>query len=79
MGTVGKFGAYLSKVEGKQPGDPDAAARLILDLIAEEKPPFRLVIGQYATNMFGRKLASSEAELNAWKERGLATDFPAGQ
>ena len=78
-GTVGKFGAYLSKVEGKQPGDPDAAARLILDLIAEEKPPFRLVIGQYATNMFGRKLASSEAELNAWKERGLATDFPAGQ
>jgi NAD(P)-dependent dehydrogenase (short-subunit alcohol dehydrogenase family) len=78
-GTVGKFGAYLSKVEGKQPGDPDAAARLILDLIAEEKPPFRLVIGQYATNMFGRKLSSLEAELNAWKERGLATDFPAGQ
>ena len=78
-GTVGKFGAYLSKVEGKQPGDPDAAARLILDLIAEEKPPFRLVIGQYAANMFARKLASSEAELNSWKERGLATDFPAGQ
>jgi len=77
--TVGKFGAYLSKVEGKQPGDPDAAARLILDLLDEEKPPFRLVLGQYATTMFARKLASSEAELNAWKERGLATDFPAGQ
>jgi NAD(P)-dependent dehydrogenase (short-subunit alcohol dehydrogenase family) len=77
--TVGKFGAYLAKVEGKQPGDPVAASRLILDLLDEEKPPFRIVIGQYATAMFGRKLASAEAELNAWKERGLATDFPAGQ
>jgi NAD(P)-dependent dehydrogenase (short-subunit alcohol dehydrogenase family) len=76
--TVGKFGAYLTKVNGKQPGDPVAASRLILDLITEEKPPFRLVIGHYATSMMTKKLASSSAELEAWKERGLATDFPAG-
>jgi len=25
-----------------------------------------------------KKIASSGAELAAWKERGLATDFPAG-
>ena len=77
-GTVGKFGAYLAKVDGKQPGDPVAAARLILDLLNEENPPFRLVIGQYATTMLAKKLASSGAELAAWKDRGLATDFPAG-
>ena len=76
--TVGKFGAYLAKVEGKQPGDPNAASSLILDLLDEEKPPFRLVIGQYATTTFAKKLAASEAELTAWKERGLATDFPPG-
>lgn len=76
--TVGKFGAYLAKVDGKQPGDPAAAARLILDLLDEEKPPFRLVLGQYATTMFTKKLASSSAELEAWKERGLSTDYPAG-
>jgi NAD(P)-dependent dehydrogenase (short-subunit alcohol dehydrogenase family) len=76
--TVGKFGAYLAKVNGKQPGDPVAAARLILDLIDEEKPPFRLVIGNYATSMMTKKLASYGSELEAWKERGLATDFPAG-
>jgi NAD(P)-dependent dehydrogenase (short-subunit alcohol dehydrogenase family) len=76
--TVGKFGAYLAKVNGKQPGDPVAASRLILDLITEEKPPFRLVIGHYATSMMTKKLAASSAELEAWKERGLATDFPAG-
>jgi len=76
--TVGKFGAYLTKVNGKQPGDPAAAARLILDLLDEEKPPFRLVIGHYATAMMTKKIASSGAELEAWKAKGLATDFPAG-
>jgi NAD(P)-dependent dehydrogenase (short-subunit alcohol dehydrogenase family) len=76
--TVGKFGAYLTKVNGKQPGDPAAAARLILDLLDEEKPPFRLVIGHYATSMMTKKIASSGAELEAWKAKGLATDFPAG-
>lgn len=76
--TVGKFGAYLAKVDGKQPGDPVAASRLILDLLDEEKPPFRLVIGHYATSTLTRKLAANAAELEAWKERGLSTDFPAG-
>jgi len=76
--TVGKFGSYLAKVNGKQPGDPVAASGLILDLITQEKPPFRLVIGHYATSMMTKKLASSSAEMEAWKERGLATDFPAG-
>ena len=76
--TVGKFGAYLAKVDGKQPGDPLAASRLILDLLNEEKPPFRLVIGHYATTMLSKKIAANASELEAWKERGLATDFPAG-
>jgi NAD(P)-dependent dehydrogenase (short-subunit alcohol dehydrogenase family) len=77
-GTVGKFAAYLAKVDGKQPGDPVAASRLILDLLNEENPPYRLVIGHYATTMLTKKLASSGAELATWKDRGLATDFPAG-
>lgn len=76
--TVGKFGAYLAKVDGKQPGNPAAASCLILDLLDEEKPPFRLVIGQYATGMLSKKLSAIEAELSAWKDRGLATDFPSG-
>lgn len=76
--TVGKFGGFLSKMEGKQPGDPAKAAAAILDLIDAEKPPFRFVLGNYGTTTFGRKLASIEAELNAWKEKGLPTDFTPG-
>ncbi len=77
-GTVGKFGGFLSKMEGKQPGDPANAAAAILDLMDAEKPPFRFVLGNYGTTTFARKLASMEAELNAWKEKGLPTDFAPG-
>lgn len=77
-GTVGKFGGFLSKMEGKQPGDPAKAAAAILDLMDAEKPPFRFVLGNYGTTTFARKLASVEAELNAWKEKGLPTDFAPG-
>jgi NAD(P)-dependent dehydrogenase (short-subunit alcohol dehydrogenase family) len=77
-GSVGKFGGFLSKMDGKQPGDPAKAASAILDLLDTEKPPFRLLIGGYAHMMFAKKLASMEAEMNAWKEKGQATDFPPG-
>ena len=77
-GTVGKFGGFLSKMEGNQPGDPAKAAAAILDLMDAEKPPFRFVLGNYGTTTFARKLASVEAELNAWKEKGLPTDFSPG-
>jgi len=77
-GTVGKFGGFLSKMDGKQPGDPAAASRLVMDLLDEEKPPFRLLIGGYAHMIYGKKLASMEAEMNAWKEKGQPTDFSPG-
>ena len=77
-GTVGKFRGFLSKMEGKQPGDPAKAAAAILDLMDAVKPPFRFVLGNYGTTTFARTLASMEAELNAWKEKGLPTDFSPG-
>jgi NAD(P)-dependent dehydrogenase (short-subunit alcohol dehydrogenase family) len=76
--SVGKFGGFLSKMDGKQPGDPDKAAAAILDLLNEEKPPFRFVIGAYANSTFAKKISSMEAEMNAWKEKGLPTDFTQG-
>ena len=76
--TVGKFGGYLSKMNGKQPGDPDKAAALILDLLDEDKLPFRLLIGAYANGIFSKKISSMESEMKVWKEKGLATDFASG-
>ena len=76
--SVGKFGGFLSKMDGRQPGDPDKAAAAILDLLNKEKPPFRFVIGAYANSTFAQKISSMEAEMNAWKEKGLPTDFTQG-
>lgn len=77
-GTVGKFGGFLDKMNGKQPGDPAKAAVAILDLLDEENPPFRFLIGGYAHTIFAKKLAAQEAEMNAWKSKGLPTDFAPG-
>ncbi len=73
--TSGKFLSFLEKVDGKQPGDPAAAARAILEVAAAEKPPFRLVLGKYAYQKARRQLDRERAELEAWQGTGLETDF----
>ncbi len=75
--TAGKFLSYLEKVDGRQPGDPAAAARAILAAVASDKPPFRLVLGKYACQKARRQLDKERAELDAWEAVGLPTDFDA--
>lgn len=74
-GTVGKFETFLARISGKQPGDPAKAAEAIYQIAGVEKPPFRLVLGKYATDKFDKKLKAQGAELEAWKSVGLPTDF----
>ena len=74
--TVGKFAAFLSAIDGKQPGDPAKAAEAIYGIAGVPKPPFRLVLGGYAYDKFEKKLKVLEAELQAWKPVGMPTDFP---
>ncbi|MDB6071059.1 MAG: fabG 8 [Verrucomicrobiales bacterium] len=74
--TVGKFAGFLAKVDGRQPGDPAAAAKAIMAVAAAEKPPFRLVLGHYAYQKYRRHLDKVRAELEAWESVGLETDFP---
>ena len=73
--TAGKFLSFLEKVDGKQPGDPAAAAQAIIAAVESEKPPFRLVLGKYAYQKARRQLDKERAELDAWEPVGLPTDF----
>lgn len=73
--TVGRFASFLAKVDGRQPGDPAAAARAIMAVAAAEKPPFRLVLGHYAYQKYRKHLDKVRAELDAWESVGLETDF----
>ena len=73
--TVGKFLQFLDKIEGSQPGDPDKAAQVLIQVVESENPPLRLVLGKYAYNKFRQKLDSLIAELDAWEAIAANTDF----
>ena len=74
--TSGKFAAYLHKIDGSQPGDPDAAARAIVQMVADGKAPTRLFLGKYALDTARRKMTAIERELTEWEAVSLATEFP---
>jgi NAD(P)-dependent dehydrogenase (short-subunit alcohol dehydrogenase family) len=73
--TVGKFLQFLNTIEGKQPGDPDKAAQVLIQVVNSEKPPLRLVLGKYAYSKFRQKIASLTQELNDWEAIAANTDF----
>lgn len=75
QGTVGKFLQFLNTIEGNQPGDPDKAAQVLIQVVNAEKPPLRLVLGHYAYSKFRQKIESLTQELNDWEAIASNTDF----
>ncbi|WBQ15708.1 oxidoreductase [Sphingobium yanoikuyae] len=67
--------AFRLARSGKQPGDPDKAAALLMRLIATPNPPARLLAGPDALALASQKLKRVQAEISAWEEAGRATDF----
>lgn len=59
---------------GKQLGDPQKAAKAILQLIGSEKPPAHLLLGSDALALVRAKLAELSAEMDAWETVSLSTD-----
>lgn len=72
--SVGKFSAFLSNVDGKQPGDAERAAQAIIQAVEAERAPLRLVLGKYAFEKQARALKQREAELRNWESNSLAAD-----
>jgi len=73
--TSGKFIQFLDKIEGSQPGDPDKAANVLIQVVESDNPPLRLVLDKYAYQKFRQKLESLKAELNDWEAIAANTDF----
>ncbi len=73
--TSGKFAAFLGKLDGSQPGDPDKAAQAILRIVGEDRPPRRLFLGKFAYDKTRAKAQSLVRDLDAWEAVGLPTDF----
>ena len=72
--------ASFEQRNGKQQGDPVLLAEALVTLAnAAHQPPLRFTAGAMAVNGLDAKLAAMKAELDRWRDLGLATDFPEGR
>jgi short-subunit dehydrogenase len=60
---------------GKQPGDPERASEIMIELAESEEPPVHLYLGQDAYNRTSEKLKVMTAELESWKKTTISADF----
>ena len=63
---------------GSQPGDPLRAAEAMVRITEIDHPPRHLVLGAFGVLTVVRKLQATLAEIEAWRDTGVATDFPKG-
>lgn len=74
--TAGARMKGTADVSGKQPGDPVRAAEAMIEITEVENPPRHLVLGAFGIEAVTSKLKNSLAEIEQWRDTGLATDFP---
>ncbi len=61
---------------GSQAGDPVRAAEAMIRITEAENPPRHLVLGAFGIEAVTKALRATLAEVEAWQDLGLATDFP---
>jgi len=61
---------------GSQAGDPVRAAQAMIDVTENDNPPRHLVLGAWGIDAVANKLKATLAEVEAWRDVGIATDFP---
>src|ERR1700730_6047553 len=61
--------------DGKQPGDPEKAAAIFIELAESEQPPLHLYLGEDAYNRASGKLAAMTSELEKWKLTSISADY----
>ena len=71
--------ASFEQRNGKQQGDPVRLAEAVVTLSRDAAAPLRFAAGAMAVNAFDAKLVAMKSELDAWRELGVGTDYPAGQ
>ena len=61
--------------DGKQPGDPEKAATIFIELAESEQPPLHLYLGEDAYNRASGKLTAMTSELEKWKLTSISADY----
>lgn len=73
--SSGRTVERLHQANGRQPGDPEAAAQAILDLADAESPPLRLLLGSDALQRARVKLAQTISDIDRWEELTRSVDY----
>ncbi|NVB84873.1 MAG: SDR family NAD(P)-dependent oxidoreductase [Kofleriaceae bacterium] len=66
---------HTAQINGAQPGDPEKAARAMLDIYDRPTPPLHLFLGSDAVKMAEQKLRELAADLDANRAVSVGTDF----
>lgn len=72
---VEPFETYLATSAGQQMGDPAKAARRMLEVVASDAPPVRLMLGRDAYAIWDATIARRQEDLGSWRPRGEDTAF----
>ncbi len=64
-------------MHGTQAGDPDRAARTIIEAVEADETPRFLLLGSDAVFVYDLIREEQRNEVDAWRERSAATDFDA--
>jgi hypothetical protein len=60
-------------------GDPEKAARVMVDLVDHPEPPLHLVLGSEAIGLLKNADAARTAEMEKWLPVSLSTDHDAAE
>ena len=77
--TAGARRNAIQSYSGSQPGDPLRAVEAIIAVVEAPQPPVHLILGRVAFDSVRGKLKDLSAEMDAWQDVSLATDYPAGE
>ncbi|WP_028525450.1 SDR family oxidoreductase [Runella limosa] len=59
--------AHQNEIDGNQPGDPDKAINVLIEMSKEQNPPLHLFLGQDAYDISKNKLEEVSSQLENWK------------
>ena len=66
---------HRNEMDGRQAGDPEKVARLIINAVVADEPPLHLFAGKIANDLAEVKIAAIQKDLDAWREASAATDY----
>jgi NAD(P)-dependent dehydrogenase (short-subunit alcohol dehydrogenase family) len=64
-----------SEFSGKQQGDPDKLAKILVDIAEMEQPPLHLLVGPDTYELVLQKRENENTEFEKWRDVTLSTNF----